>query len=138
MNEQETRTEYIIPALKAAGWGIVAGSRIREEFPITKGRLMGQGRRSKPDKADFVLQYKNRNVAIIEAKKRDLDYTEGVAQAKDYAGKLQIRFTYSTNGLKIYGIDMNEGKEGDVVAYPSPDELWQMIFGEEDKLQPLT
>lgn len=138
MNEQETRTEYIIPALKAAGWGIVEGSRIREEFPITKGRLMGQGRRSKPDKADFLLQYKNRNVAIIEAKKRDLHYTEGVAQAKDYAGKLQIRFTYSTNGLKIYGIDMAEGKEADVSVYPSPDELWKMIFGEEDKLQPLT
>ena len=137
MNEQETRTEYIIPALKAAGWGIVEGSRIREEFPITKGRLIGHGKRSKPDKADFVLQYKNRNVAVIEAKKRDLDYTEGVAQAKDYAGKLQIRFTYSTNGLKIYGIDMAEGKEGDVTVYPSPDELWKMIFAEEDKLQPL-
>ena len=87
MNEAETRAEYIDPALKAAGWGIVAGSRIRMEFPISKGRLIGHGQRSKPDKADFVLQYRNRSLAIIEAKKRDLHYTEGVAQAKDYAGK---------------------------------------------------
>ncbi|MEP6951330.1 MAG: DEAD/DEAH box helicase family protein, partial [Ginsengibacter sp.] len=137
MNEQETRTEYIIPALKAAGWGIIDGSRIREEFPITKGRLIGQGRRSLPDKADFVLQYRNRNVAVIEAKKKACDYTEGVAQAKDYAGKLQVRFTYSTNGLRIYGIDMNEGKEADVDSYPGPDELWEMIFADENKLQPL-
>jgi type I restriction enzyme, R subunit len=131
MNEQETRTEYIIPALQKAGWGIVPSSRIREEFPISKGRLIGHGQRSKPDKADFVLQYKNRNIAVIEAKKRDLHYTEGVAQAKDYAGRLQIRFTYSTNGLQIYGMDMQSGTEGDVNAYPTPDELWEMVFGAE-------
>jgi type I restriction enzyme, R subunit len=136
MNEQETRTEYILPALQKAGWGIVPGSRIREEFPISKGRLIGHGQRSNPDKADFVLQYKNRNIAVIEAKKRDLHYTEGVAQAKDYAGRLQIRFTYSTNGLQIYGMDMQAGTEGDVKAYPTPDELWNMAFGVELLAQP--
>ncbi|OFY63865.1 MAG: restriction endonuclease subunit R [Bacteroidetes bacterium RIFCSPLOWO2_02_FULL_36_8] len=136
MNEQETRTEYILPALQKAGWGIIEGSKIREEFPISKGRLIGHGQRSKPDKADYVLQYRNRNLAIVEAKKRDSDYTEGVAQAKDYAGKLQVRFTYSTNGLKIYGMDMSKGAEGDVTVYPSPDELWEMTFGEQNKLQP--
>ena len=83
MNEAETRAEYIDPALKAAGWGDVEGSRIRREFPITKGRLIGNGQRSIADKADYVLQYRNRNIAVIEAKKRDLDYTEGVGQAKD-------------------------------------------------------
>lgn len=30
--------------------------------------------------------------------------TEGVAQAKAYAEKMQIRFTFSTNGQDIYGI----------------------------------
>ncbi|MEO8148055.1 MAG: DEAD/DEAH box helicase family protein [Bacteroidia bacterium] len=138
MNEAETRAEFIDPALKAAGWGVVEGSRIRLEFPISKGRLIGHGQRSKPDKADYMLQYRNRNLAVIEAKKRDSDYTEGVTQAKDYAGKLQVRFTYSTNGLRIYRMDMNEGSEGDVTVYPSPDELWQMTFGEQDKLQPQT
>jgi type I site-specific restriction endonuclease len=28
MNEAETRAEYIDPALKAAGWGVVEGSRL--------------------------------------------------------------------------------------------------------------
>lgn len=136
MNEAETRAELIDPALKAAGWGVVEGSRIRMEFPINKGRLIGHGQRSKPDKADYVLQYKNRNLAVIEAKARDKYYTEGVGQAKDYAGKLQVRFTYSTNGLQIYRIDMHEGQEGDVTSYPTPDELWEMTFGEQNKLQP--
>jgi type I restriction enzyme R subunit len=138
MNETETRVEYIDPALKASGWGIVEGSRIRMEFPINKGRLIGHGQRNKPDKADYVLQYKNRNLAVIEAKARDKYYTEGVGQAKDYAGKLQVRFTYSTNGIQIYRIDMHQGQEGDVTAYPTPDELWEMTFGEQNKLQPLS
>ena len=138
MNETETRAELIDPVLRAAGWGVVEGSRIRMEFPINKGRLIGHGQRSKPDKADYVLQYKNRNLAVIEAKARDKYYTEGVGQAKDYAGKLQVRFTYSTNGLKIYKIDMTEGQEGDVTSYPTPDELWDMTFGEQNKLQPLS
>lgn len=128
MNETETRAEYIDPALKEAGWGVVEGSRIRMEFPINKGRLIGHGQRSKPDKADYILQYKNRNLAVIEAKARDKYYTEGVGQAKDYAGRLQVRFTYSTNGLQIYGIDMQSGTEGDVNTYPTPDELWEMTF----------
>jgi type I restriction enzyme, R subunit len=138
MNETETRAELIDPVLRAAGWGVVEGSRIRMEFPINKGRLIGHGQRSKPDKADYVLQYKNRNLAVIEAKARDKYYTEGVGQAKDYAGKLQVRFSYSTNGLQIYHIDMQEGLEGDVTSYPTPDELWEMTFGEQNKLQPLS
>lgn len=133
MNEAEIRTEYILPALKKTGWNIIEGSRIREEFPISKGRLIGHGQRTKPDKADYVLQYRNRNLVIIEAKRKDANYTVGVAQAKDYATKLQIRFTYNTNGLKIYGMDMVEGIEGDVVEYPTPDQLWAMVFGEEIK-----
>lgn len=128
MNETETRAELIDPALALAGWGVVAGSRIRREFPISKGRLIGHGQRTQPDKADYVLQYRNRNIGVIEAKKRDAHYTEGVAQAKDYAGRLQVRFTFSTNGLKIYEIDMQEGQEKDIRVFPSPDELWAMSF----------
>lgn len=138
MNETETRAELIDPALKAAGWGVVEGSRIRMEYPINKGRLIGHGQRSKPDKADYILQYKNRNLAVIEAKARDKYYTEGVGQAKDYAGRLQVRFTYSTNGLQIYCIDMQEGMEEDVTSYPTPDELWDLTFGEQDKSEPIS
>ena len=136
MNEQETRTNLILPAIQEAGWGKIEGSRIREEFPISKGRLIGNGKRSTPDWADYVLQYRNRNLAVIEAKSDEKDYTEGVGQAKDYAKRLQVRFTYSTNGLQIYGMDIQEGKEGDEVKYPTPKELWEMTFGEADVINP--
>ncbi|WP_282135748.1 EcoAI/FtnUII family type I restriction enzme subunit R [Seonamhaeicola maritimus] len=128
MNEAQTKHDLIEPALREAGWGIVEGSRLRLEFPITKGRLIGQNRRATPLFADYVLEYKNRRIGIVEAKKRDLYYTDGVGQAKDYAERLNIRFSYASNGLQIYGIDLEEGTEGDVSKYPTPDELWEMTY----------
>src|SRR3989449_186884 len=43
MNEAETRAEHIDPALKAAGWGVVEGSRVLREFPLTPGRIDAEG-----------------------------------------------------------------------------------------------
>jgi type I restriction enzyme, R subunit len=131
MNEAETRAEHIDPALKAAGWGVVEGSYIKREH-ITLGRLQGGGKRAKQEIADYVLVYKNHKLAVIEAKAWDKPYTEGVAQAKTYAKKLNSRFAYATNGQRIYGIDMQSGKEADVAKYPSPDELWDLTFAEQN------
>ncbi len=132
MNEAETRAEHIDPALKAAGWGVVEGSRILREYPITLGRLEGHGRRSKPLIADYVLVYRNHKLAVVEAKAWDEALTEGVGQAKHYADKLAIRFTYATNGQGLYGIDMETGTEGDVPYYPSPDELWNRTIAKQN------
>jgi len=132
MNEAETRTNFITPALKKAGWGVVEGSRIREEYGITQGRLQGGGKRAKAEIADYVLVYRNTKLAVVEAKAWDKPYTEGVGQAKSYAAKLAVRFTYATNGQAIYGMDMALGQEGDVPAFPSPGELWDRTYAEEN------
>ncbi|NTV13086.1 MAG: DEAD/DEAH box helicase family protein [Desulfobulbaceae bacterium] len=156
MNEAETRAEHIDPALKAAGWGVVAGSRIRREYPITLGRIEGHGKRGKALTADYVLEYRNTKLAVIEAKAWDKPLTEGLAQAKDYAGKLAVRFAFATNGQGIYQVDMgvdeagagagtshnshasynshsssgSYGKESEIPSYPTPEELWQLVFAE--------
>lgn len=132
MNEAETRAELIDPLLAAAGWGMVEGSRIRREFSITPGRIEGGGRRGKPLTADYVLTYRNTQLAVVEAKPDTAPLSEGVAQAKLYAGKLQLRFTYASNGLGVYAIDMASGEEGPVAAFPSPEELWARTFAEEN------
>jgi len=132
MNEAETRAEHIDPALKAAGWGVVEGSRIRREYSIAPGRIEGAGRRGKALTADYVLEYRNTKLAVIEAKAWDEALTEGVGQAKNYADKLAIRHTYATNGQGIYAIDMQTGAEGEVAAYPTPDELWAKTFADEN------
>ena len=130
MNESETRAELIDPAIKSAGWGVVDASRVKREV-ITLGRLQGVGSRAKQDIADYVLEYKNQKLAVIEAKRADFDVTEGLAQAKRYAQKLQSRFAYSTNGVGIYCVDMYTGDEGAVDRYPSPQELWDATYGEQ-------
>jgi len=129
MNEAETRADLIDPALKAAGWGVVAESRVRREV-IAPGRLQGAGKRASSDIADYVLTYRGQKLAVIEAKRRDLPMTEGLAQAKKYAARLQTRFTYSTNGVGLYRVDMETGEEGEVANYPTPDELWDATFAE--------
>jgi type I restriction enzyme, R subunit len=129
MNEAETVDAYILPALKASGWG-GEGCRIRREYPITPGRIEGHGKRGKALKADIVLEYRNTKLAVVEAKAEGQELTEGVGQAKDYAGKLAIRHTYATNGHGIYAIDMETGAEGEIAAYPSPDVLWSRTFAE--------
>ena len=132
MNEAETRAEHIDPALAAAGWGRVEGSRVRREYPITPGRLEGAGRRGKALSADYVLEYRNTRLAVVEAKAWDKELTEGVGQAKDYAGKLAVRFAYASNGRGVYGIDMQTGLEGERAGFPTPDELWNLTFAGPD------
>ncbi|MBP7203014.1 MAG: DEAD/DEAH box helicase family protein [Propionivibrio sp.] len=132
MNEAETRAEHIDPALAAVGWGVVEGSRIRREYPITLGRIEGAGKRGKALTADYVLEYRNTKLAVVEAKAWDKALAEGVGQAKDYAQKLSIRYTYATNGQGIYGIDMQSGAEGKLPAFPSPEALWQATFSTEN------
>jgi type I restriction enzyme R subunit len=131
MNEAETRAELIDPALTAAGWGVVEGSRVAREFQITAGRLEGSGRRGRADIADYVLIYRGHQLAVIEAKRRDAFVTEGLGQAKAYAGKLQVRFTYSTNGREVYQVDMATGVEGDAPSFPTPAQLWAWTFPQE-------
>ena len=82
MNEAETRAELIDPALKAAGWSVIEGSRILREV-ITLGRLQGAGTRAKQDIADYVLVYRNQKLAVIEAKRENAPVTQGLAQAKN-------------------------------------------------------
>jgi type I restriction enzyme R subunit len=126
MNEAETRAELIDPKLVAAGWGVVEGSKVLRErnCQITAGRIQAGGKRAKPLIADYILVYKGIKLGVVEAKARNLEVGEGVAQAKLYADKLTLDTTYSTNGDEIYQICMQTGEEGLVDRYLSPKELW--------------
>jgi len=133
MNESETRAEYIDPKLKNAGWGVVDRSKVLREFRFTDGKIGLGGMRSRPEIADYILVYKNIKLAVIEAKKLDLPVTEGVTQAKVYAEKLHIDYAFSTNGKEIYQMSMKTGIEGSVKNFPTPDELWNLIFAKQNE-----
>lgn len=132
MNEAETRAELIDPQLSECGWGIVEGSRILREYPITAGKIQTGGGRAKKLTADYVLVYKGIKLAVIEAKRSGLGVGEGVAQAKQYADKLKLDTTYATNGKEIYSICMKSGAEALVERYPTPEELWNKTFAEQN------
>ena len=136
MNEAETEAELIDPKLKEVGWGKTDSSVVRKQFPITNGEIKPGNIKAGILKADYVLVYKNRKLAVIEAKRENLPVSEGVGQAKDYAQKLKIHTTYSTNGHKIYEINYSKNdkgemfitSEGEIDKFPSPEDLWTKTF----------
>lgn len=144
MDETTTRIKKINPRLLNEGWDSVPGSQILYEqraYEIAPGRIQ-KGSTKHPKKADYILEYHGKKLAVIEAKSDEKDVAEGVDQAKEYARMLQIRFTYSTNGDDIWFIDMgvkdSQGNyiipstEKEVDRFPTPQELWQMTYPEEN------
>ena len=141
MDESATRRKKIDPALYSAGWEQVPESEILTEqraYLIAPGHVSALPQNRHPKKADYVLMYRGRKLAIIEAKSDEKDVSEGVEQAKLYAEMMQIRFTYACNGDEIWAIDMGvkdrEGRyvipstEGPADKFPTPQELWKMTY----------
>jgi type I restriction enzyme, R subunit len=58
LSERDICTKYITPALERSGWDIL--TQIREEFPLTNGRILVRGKlhaRAGNKRADYVLFY---------------------------------------------------------------------------------
>ena len=128
MNEAETRAEYIDKQLEASGWITSGEISVRREFPISPGEIRSGGIRTGKLKADYVLCYKNCKLAVVEAKSIELEVGEGVAQAKLYAQKLDLEYSFAANGKEIYQICTSTGEESLVDAFPAPKELWEKTF----------
>ncbi len=137
MNESETRAELIDPKLKENGWDGKTNPdvKVHREYIISMGKIKASGGRNKPVIADYVLNYKGRKLAVVEAKSDECEVGEGVAQAKDYALKLQIDDTYAANGREIYHIDMDAANEGLVDNFHSPEQLWNKAFPVQNQWQ---
>ena len=137
MNEADTRAELIDKQLEAAGWITSAetGVRVRREFNINDGEIRASGIRTGRLIADYILEYQNIKLAVVEAKSDELDVSEGVAQAKLYAQKLRLHSSYAANGKEIYEIDFKGNSEGKVSAFPSPQKLWDRTFAKPNEWQ---
>ena len=100
MDEATTRLKKIDPALRNVGWDEVPQSEILVEQSayIAPGMVSAIPQNRHPKKADYILEYKKKKLAVIEAKSDEKSYAEGIPQAKLYAELLHIRFTYATNG----------------------------------------
>jgi len=118
MNEADTRALLIDKHLEAAGWVTEGDVRVYREFRINDGTIQQGGKRSPSLSADYVLEYRGKKLAAIEAKSDEVAVSEGVGQAKQYATKLRLPFGYAANGKKIYEMSLSKGEEGDVPSFP--------------------
>lgn len=122
--EADTCRDYVLPKLMEAGWADL----IREQVSFTDGRVVPSGAKHfrKPGKrADYLLHYRNDfPIAVVEAKREDKEPGDGLQKSMEYAEILGLKFAYSTNGIGIVEHDFLTGKETDLTAFPTPEDLW--------------
>ena len=129
MTESDTRSKLIDPKLKESNW---TENNIVREYFFTDGRKLIGNKRGKRYFVDYLLSFKNTNLAIVEAKADDKDPLDGLQQSINYAQKLKIDFVYATNGLKIFEHSLIEGNGKWIDSYPTPQELFERKFGKID------
>ncbi|WP_345974777.1 DEAD/DEAH box helicase family protein [Sulfurimonas sp. HSL3-7] len=125
-SESDTRSKLIDPKIKGSGWN---EAHIVREYYFTDGRKLIGGKRGKRYFVDYLLTYKNTNLAIIEAKAENRDPLDGLQQSINYAERLRIDYVYTTNGHKIYEHSLKDGNGRYIEDYPTPDELFERKYG---------
>ncbi len=127
-SESDTRSKLIDPKIKQSDW---LESNIVREYYFTDGRKLIGGKRGQRYFVDYLLTYKNTNLAIIEAKAQSKDPLDGLQQSINYAQRLAIDYVYTTNGHKIYEHSLKEGNGRYIENYPTPEELFERKYGKQ-------
>ena len=127
ISEAETRKRYIDLIIENEGWTI-------GEDCIQEVEISGVTTPSGKGKADYVLYGDNGvPLAVIEAKKLDIDPLIGKNQAKEYADALEKKYDvrpiiFFTNGLDYYIWDDLNYPERQVSSIYSKKDLEKLIF----------
>ena len=128
--ESDVRARYIDEDLKKAGWDFKDIS-LEKAYSYTDAPVDISGEevtrnKKKIKKVDYLLRYKETNLAIIEAKDSEHTLGAGIQQAMGYARDLDVKFAYSSNGSGFREHDFFTGKETDLGRneFPSPETLW--------------
>lgn len=139
MNEADTCRIYVEPKLRIAGWETPPCS-VSSQPIIAPGKIIPYGQKTKRQPAqrpDYILRYAPHvMLAVVEAKRDTLPPAEGLQQAKAYAQKLDLKFAYATNGLRVVEFDFLTGHERELDTFPAPAELWRRRYpGTDSRLQ---
>lgn len=127
ISEAETREKYIDLVIENEGWTI-------GEDCIPEVEISGVPTPSGKGKVDYVLYGDNGvPLAVIEAKKLDIDPLIGKNQAKEYADALEKKYDvrpiiFFTNGLDYYIWDDLNYPERQVSSIYSKKDLEKLIF----------
>ncbi|WP_406826861.1 EcoAI/FtnUII family type I restriction enzme subunit R [Pedobacter sp. KACC 23697] len=143
LTERDICSKYITPALIKSGWDL--HTQIREEFPLTDGRIIVRGQlhtRAKNKRADYLLFYKpGIPIAIIEAKDNKHSLGAGMQQGLNYGEMINVPFVFSSNGdgFLFHNSIAKDGKiekEISLEEFPSPERLWKS-WCENKKITPI-
>lgn len=126
LNEADTRSIIIDPKLYESEWN---NSLISREYRFTDGRKLIGNKRGKSYSVDYLLTYKQKNLAVVEAKAENIDPLEGLQQCINYAQKLRIDYVYATNGHKIYEHSIIDSNGKFIDKFPTPNELFERKYG---------
>lgn len=132
LNESDTRSKLIDPALYARGWK--EDNIKREETAGAVDMRDGKARRRSHGRMDYTLRVKVTAdsqpvaVALIEAKAESLPPDHGLEQAKAYAAskRANVPFVISTNGhlFVLYeNFTRTTSKPRPMTEFPTPEEL---------------
>ena len=132
LNEAETRSQLIDPALLQRGWGVGLGTMRLEQ---TAGKIEmrnGRARRSNRKTADYTLQVHHDGtqqpvkVGVIEAKAEQYQPDHGLEQSKQTAERHNVPFAFSSNGhlyVEYDGITGLTSEARRFDEFPTPGEL---------------
>lgn len=129
LTEEDIKFRYITPAVvDTAGW---VREQIFFEYYFTNGAVLVRGnttKRGQRKKTDYLLTHKDGKIplAIIEAKDPEHSVGDGLQQAMEYAGILNVPFAYSSNGSGFVEHDFLTGSETELGLdqFPTEAQLW--------------
>lgn len=152
LNEADTRSKLIDPALFKSGWDETMITRELSARPIEI--IAGRGRRFGQSRADYLLRIGVGDtppllaLAVLEAKDESHHPGSGLDQAKGYADarRLNVPFMYSSNGHQFVEFDamtLQTTEPRQMAEFPSPASLrarWEAAMGidlDSDAARPL-
>jgi len=130
LTETDIITKFILPAIKEAGWDVMA--QIRQEVKLRAGKVVVRGKlaaRLTVKSADIVRYHKpGLPLAVVEAKANKHEVGKGMQQGLEYAGLLDVPFVFATNGDGFIFHDKTNPSqlesEISLQDFPSPEQLW--------------
>ena len=129
-NEAETRAELIDPALKAAGWGVVEGSRVRREVdhagaPAGRGHAGEAGDR----RLRAGLQEPEARGDRGQARERTR-HRRARARPRSTPRNCKPASPSRPTATASTAWTCRRARRAMSTRYPTPDELWDATFGE--------
>lgn len=129
MTIEENAKTLIDEQLRELGWNLTNFNEITKEYPLPNGQ-----------RADYVILYDNKPIAIIEAKKQGVDLASAIIQAKNYAKVLNnhsasVILIFASDGENIYRQNLKANTRPEKInRFPTYSEIKDYLNPETDYL----